>query len=177
MGGSTTSPKDYITRIIDYYYLAVVLNSFDSLKSSSANNGRFDALLDGMYEIIPDDQIPDEYKDSLNYLRFFPSVKVSDRDKLDKHMKFLDDMVGLITWGFGVGTINPEGLPVQGFISGISIGGRGPRYNPSGSSLILIAPDIVEPLMNPASLPTDKALDSFLLASVILHEITVRHSP
>ncbi|KAA8568488.1 hypothetical protein EYC84_007519 [Monilinia fructicola] len=52
----------------------------------------FDALLDGMYEIIPDDQIPDEYKDSLNYLRFFPSVKVSDRDKLDKHMKFLDDM-------------------------------------------------------------------------------------
>lgn len=44
------------------------------------------------------------------------------------------------------------------------------------TSLVLIAYDMVEPLMNPKSLPEDRALDIFRLAETIVHETAVRNT-
>ncbi|KAI9650892.1 hypothetical protein NHQ30_000927 [Ciborinia camelliae] len=72
---------------------------------------------------------------------------------------------------------NERGMPeVDAFRSG-STGLRARRDLADGapdryrfSSFVIVASDLVEPLMNPMVLPEDRALDTFRLAETILHE-------
>ncbi|KAF7879196.1 hypothetical protein EAF04_000394 [Stromatinia cepivora] len=141
--------------------------------SNTATWQWFDALINGSYEYIPDSELPDEYQgDEDGYWRFFPSNAINHRERLIEQNKFLDEMVGVVTWGLGVGAVDLDCFPYKGFTSGITIGPKRAVFNPGGNSFIIVAHDIVEPLLNPNLLPEDKALDSFQIAALILHELT-----
>ncbi|TGO87975.1 hypothetical protein BPOR_0192g00080 [Botrytis porri] len=53
------------------------------------------------------------------------------------------------------------------------VGPRNSVLNLKGTTFILIAHDLVEPLLNPNLLPEDRALNTFHILSVVLHELTV----
>ncbi|TGO42835.1 hypothetical protein BHYA_0005g01000 [Botrytis hyacinthi] len=132
----------------------------------------FDALLNGMYEKIPDDELPAEIRGS-DYWRFNPSNSFNYQERTTAFNEFLNEIVGSISWGFGVGQVSLECFPQDGtYTSGITVGPRNSVLNLKGTAFILIAHDLVEPLLNPNLLPEDRALDTFQIVSVILHELT-----
>lgn len=73
------------------------------------------------------------------------------------------------------GNTDPPGINRR-YTSGITVGPRNSVLNLKGTTFVLIAHDLVEPLLNPNLLPEDRALDTFQIVSVVLHELTVRDS-
>ncbi|KAM0124231.1 hypothetical protein ACHAP3_010493 [Botrytis cinerea] len=132
----------------------------------------FDALLNGIYEKIPEDELPAEIK-KLDRWRFYPSKSFNHQERTTAFNEVLDQIVGSISWGFGVGQVSLECFPNNGrYTNGITIGPRNSLLNTEGTSFILIAHDFVEPLFNPNLLPEDRALNNFQIVSVVLHELT-----
>ncbi|TGO76594.1 hypothetical protein BELL_0147g00120 [Botrytis elliptica] len=132
----------------------------------------FDALLNGMYQKIPDDELPAEIRGS-DYWRFYPSNLFNYQERTATFNEFLNEIVGSITWGFGIGQVSLECFPQDGtYTNGITVGPRNSVLNLKGTTFILIAHDIVEPLLNPNLLPEDRALNTFHIVSVVLHELT-----
>ncbi|TGO28733.1 hypothetical protein BPAE_0024g00660 [Botrytis paeoniae] len=145
---------------------------FHLLPCYFADRRRFDALLNGMYEKIPDDELPAEIRGS-DYWRFYPSKSLNHQERTTMFSEFLNEIVGSISWGFGVGQVSLECFPQDGtYTNGITVGPRNSLLNLKGTTFILIAHDLVEPLLNPNLLPEDRALDTFQIVSVVLHELT-----
>ncbi|KAF7881945.1 uncharacterized protein EAF02_006633 [Botrytis sinoallii] len=132
----------------------------------------FDALLNGMYQKIPDDELPAEIRGS-DYWRFYPSNLFNYQERTATFNEFLNEIVGSISWGFGIGQVSLECFPQDGtYTNGITVGPRNSVLNLKGTTFILIAHDLVEPLLNPNLLPEDRALNTFHIVSVVLHELT-----
>lgn len=154
------------------------MTSLCPVTCSPADQSRYDAFLDGIYEEVADDDLPVEFRKKQpgdpGYWRYFPNNKPTHQEKMFEHRRILDGMVGLVQWGLGAGAVTPECFPSGGFTSGETFGPKTSLFNPNGESVILVAHDLIEPLLNPNQLPGDEALDTFQLASLVLHELTVR---
>ncbi|KAM0148578.1 hypothetical protein ACHAQE_009776 [Botrytis cinerea] len=77
----------------------------------------FDALLNGIYEKIPEDELPAEIK-KLDRWRFYPSRSFNHQERTTAFNEVLDQIVGSISWGFGVGQVSLECFPNNGYVNG-----------------------------------------------------------
>ncbi|ESZ94714.1 hypothetical protein SBOR_4908 [Sclerotinia borealis F-4128] len=133
----------------------------------------FNSLLKGPWEKVPEMEIPLNLEHDL--FRFF-----SQQDRRDSELKvdtreFFQEVSERTYFGLQGGKCGPRAMP-KGYSFSAGITSWWPRRGIPGSqpvpsaSLVLIAYDLVEPLLNPTALPEDRSLDTFRLAATILHE-------
>ncbi|KAF7909966.1 uncharacterized protein EAF01_003684 [Botrytis porri] len=75
----------------------------------------FDALLNGIYQKIPDDELPENIRGS-DYWRFYPSKLFNHQERTTAFNDFLNEIVGSISWGFGMGQVSLECFPQDGYV-------------------------------------------------------------
>ncbi|KAJ8063215.1 hypothetical protein OCU04_008452 [Sclerotinia nivalis] len=133
----------------------------------------FNSLLKGPWERVPRKDLPPNY--TLNVMRFFSKEDRKDGELKSDAREFFQRLSKYTYFALSGGKCTSKGMPqVSIFLCGHTAW-YPRRAMPSGpvvpnATLVTIAYDLVEPLLNPTALPEDRALDTFRLAEDILHE-------
>ncbi|THV46479.1 hypothetical protein BGAL_0383g00090 [Botrytis galanthina] len=133
----------------------------------------FNALLKGPLVEIPETELPPDF--GLHLMRFISMEDRKDKELASYAIELLGNMRKQVNYALVGAKSSPDGMAELGnFQAGLTR--WSPRRGTSSSppelqaTLVTIAYELVEPLLNPLLLPEDRALDDFRLAEDILHE-------
>lgn len=136
----------------------------------------FNSLLKGPWERVSPKDLPPDYP--LNVTRFFSKEDRKDRELKSDIRDFFQKLSKYTYFALSGGKCTPRGMPQASNFTCGHTAWYPRRAMPSSSvvpnaTLVTIAYDLVESLLNPTALPEDRALDTFRLAENILHETAV----
>ncbi|KAF7891709.1 hypothetical protein EAF00_008011 [Botryotinia globosa] len=133
----------------------------------------FNALMKGPLVEIPETELPPDI--GIHLMRFISTENRKDKELASYARELLGNMRKQVNYALVGAKSSPDGMAELGnFQAGLTR--WSPRRGTSSSppelraTLVTIAYELVEPLMNPLLLPEDRALDDFRLAEDILHE-------
>ncbi|KAF5870384.1 uncharacterized protein Bfra_009770 [Botrytis fragariae] len=133
----------------------------------------FNALLKGPLVEVPETELPPDF--GLHVMRFISVEDRKDTELASYAIELLGNMTKQVNYALVGAKSTPDGMAELGnFQAGLTR--WSPRRGTSSSppepraTLVTIAYELVEPLLNPLLLPEDRALDDFRLAEDILHE-------
>ncbi|TGO32657.1 hypothetical protein BHYA_0298g00040 [Botrytis hyacinthi] len=133
----------------------------------------FNALMKGPLVEIPETELPPDT--GLHLMRFISMEDRKDKELASYAIELLGNMRKQVNYALVGAKSTPDGMAELGnFQAGLTR--WSPRRGTSSSppelraTLVTIAYELVEPLLNPLLLPEDRALDDFRLAEDILHE-------
>ncbi|TGO83754.1 hypothetical protein BPOR_0597g00050 [Botrytis porri] len=133
----------------------------------------FNALLKGPLVEVPATELPPNF--DRHVMRFNSMENRKDKELASYAIELLGKMSKQVNYALVGAKSTPDGMAELGnFQAGLTR--WSPRRGKSSSppeprtTLVTIAYELVEPLLNPLLLPEDRALDDFRLAEDILHE-------
>ncbi|KAF7915986.1 uncharacterized protein EAE98_010841 [Botrytis deweyae] len=133
----------------------------------------FNALLKGELVEIPETELPPDF--GLHAMRFKSKEDRKNKELASYAIELLGKMSKQVNYALVGAKSTQDGMAELGnFQAGLTR--WSPRRGTSSSppehraTLVTIAYELVEPLLNPLLLPEDRALDDFRLAEDILHE-------